>query len=373
MKKRITSILIVITIVLVVCTFLSIDSSEDVNKGVKHDIDEYVLETEYKDDFRILQLGDIHLGTKDNIDEHLAFLDLTIKEANPDLIEMNGDIFTYADKRVVKELFDFIDSYGIPWTMVFGNHDEQCSFPIDWITNYLNEYGSNCLFKDIGNDDVFGNSNFAINLMKDNKIHDQIILLDSNRYFFGNYIGYDYIKPSQIKWYEDLVNYTTTQNGNVVNSLLFFHIPLPEFNDAWYEAGGEKAQAAIKEHGGFRDENSIRGLEKHTDYSEYTKEFGSADAIFEYGYANPDSCAPEYNSGLFDKVLELGSTKAIMFSHDHTYNSRILYKGVYLMYGINSTDRVIRDNNMMGGLVIVVHDDHSLSFEHIYHTYEDIK
>ena len=103
------------------------------------------------------------------------------------------------------------------------------------------------------------------------------------------------------------------------------------------------------------------------------KQFGKDGAVFEYGYANPDSSAAKYNSGLFDKVVELGSTKAIMFSHDHTYNSRILYKGVYLMYGINSTDRVIRDNNMMGGLVIVVHDDHSLSFEHIYHTYEDIK
>ena len=32
------------------------------------------------------------------------------------------------------------------------------------------------------------------------------------------------------------------------------HIPLPEFNIAWYAAGGEDALKAIEENGGFRDE-----------------------------------------------------------------------------------------------------------------------
>ena len=374
MKGKIfTVLLIVFTIAVSTASILSIDTSEDISNGQRHNSDEYVLDLDYKDDFRILQLCDIHLGTKDNVQEHLDFLSITINESNADLIVLDGDNFTYADKTTAKRLFDFLDSFGVPWTLTLGNHDEQCAFSVDWMTDYLNNYGSNCKFIDIKGDDVFGNANFAINLNKDGQVHDQVILLDSNRYYFGDYIGYDFVKQSQIDWYERLVNDTKNKNGSLVNSLIFMHIPVPEINDAWYAAGGQDAQDAIKKQGGFRDENSKRGIEEHINYEEYTKQFGKDGAVFEYGYAGTDFSPAKYNSGLFDKVLELGSTKAMLFAHDHTYNSRILYKGVYLIYGVNSTDRVIRDNNMMGGHVIVIHDDHSLSFEHIYHTYEDIK
>ena len=38
--------------------------------GQKHDIGEYILEVDYKDNFKILQLTDIHLGDKDDKQLH---------------------------------------------------------------------------------------------------------------------------------------------------------------------------------------------------------------------------------------------------------------------------------------------------------------
>ncbi len=302
------------------------------------DISEYILETEYKPDFRILQLTDIHLANKDNRQLHYDFLDLTISEADADMIVLCGDNFTFADRAVAKELFAFIDSYGIPWSVTFGNHDEQCYFSVDWLTEYLNEFGSNCLFKDIPNDGVFGYANYAVNLMEDGKAKEQIIIFDSNRYYYGYYQGYDWIKDDQIEWYEKLVKHTKAENGETVPSVCFFHIPIPEFQTAW-----DEAQA------------------------------GSSDAILEYGEMNEPCSCPKHNSGLFDKMLELGSTKAVCCGHDHVNNSRILYKGIYLIYGVNSDDRIYYNENMMGGHVVVVHDDNSLSFEHIYHSYEEVQ
>jgi len=302
------------------------------------DISEYILETEYKSDFRILQLTDIHLANKDNRQLHFDFIDLTISEANADMIVLDGDNFTFADKAVAKDLFAFIDSYGIPWCITFGNHDEQCYFSIDWLSKYLNNFGSNCLYKDIPNDGVFGYANYAVNLMKDGKVKEQVIIFDSNRYYYGSYQGYDWIRDDQIEWYEKLVKHTTSENGEVVPSICFFHIPLPEFQTAW-----DEAQA------------------------------GSSDAILEYGEMGEPCSCPKYNSGLFDKMLELGSTKAVCCGHDHVNNSRILYKGIYLIYGINSDDRIYYNANMMGGHVVTIHDDNSLSFEHIYHSYEEVQ
>ena len=310
--------------------------------GVQHDISEYVLSTNYKDNYRILQLTDIHLSDKDNQDLHFKFMDLTIADAHPDMIIVTGDLFTLASQSTAKRLFSYLDSKNVPWTVTFGNHDEQCFFSIDWLTGYLNgltESGtSKCLFKDIQDDGVHGNANFAINLMQGNEIFEQLIIMDSNRYNYGGYFGYDYFKDDQIKWYEDLVDYTTTKNGHLTESLMFYHIPLPEINDAWDKANDN-----------------------------------SGGATLEYGEKREKTCPPDENSGFFDKIVAKGSTKAMFFGHDHINDFRVKYNGVVFSYGIKATDRIYYDDDMTGGQVIILKNDHTLSYEQIRHTYKEVK
>ena len=298
------------------------------------DMSQYVAaEFNYKNNFRILQLTDLHLSDKDTRDIHYKFMDLTVNDAKPDMIVVTGDLFTFASMNVAKELFDYLDSKGVPWTVTLGNHDEQCYFSVDWVTNYLNNYGSNCVFKDLQDDDLQGNCNFVINLKENGKVRDQIFIMDSNRYYYGDYFGYDFFKPEQIQWYEDMVKYTKDQNGGTVNSLMFYHIPLPEINDAWEK--GEK--------------------------------------IYDKGEKREACCPPDYNSGFFKKIKELGSTSAMFFGHDHVNNFINKYEGVIFGYGIKSTDRIYHADDMMGGRVIILKDDHSLDYQHIYHQYSEVK
>ena len=307
--------------------------------NVRHEISEYTLELNYSDNFRILQLSDTHIGDKDNTQLHYDFIDLTIKEAHPDLIVITGDVFTFASKGTAKEFFKFMDSHGVPWTLTLGNHDEQCYFSVDWLTNTLNKYGKHCLFKDIQNDDVQGNANFAINLMKGEDIFEQLIIMDSNRYCFGGYFGYDYFKGNQIEWYKRLIKHTKDENGGaVVPSLMFYHIPLPEINDAW-----DKAQA------------------------------GDPSAIKKYGEKGETTCPPDYNSGFFNVIVEEGSTTGMYFGHDHVNNFIVNYKGVDFAYGVKATDRVYYGDSMLGGRVITLKNDHSVEYQDYYHTYKEVK
>ena len=307
--------------------------------GVHHNVDEYVLKLDYKSNYRILQLSDVHLGDKDNLDKHFKFMDLTIKDSNPDLIVVTGDIFTFASKSTAKRFFEFLDGYGVNWTITYGNHDEQCYFSVDWLTSLLNDYGSHCVFKDIQDDDVQGNANFAINLMKDGKAFEQLIVMDSNRYYYGDYFGYDYFKDNQIEWYSNLIDYTTEQNGGaVVPSLMFYHIPLPEIDDAWDKA----------------------------------KE-GDPEAKLISGEKNEKTCPPDYNSGFFKVIQEKGSTTGMYFGHDHVNNFIVNYKGIDFAYGIKATDRIYYQENMMGGRTIVLKDDHSVEYVSHYHTYEEVE
>ena len=300
---------------------------------------------DYRDGFRILQLTDIHMSDKDDQDLHYSFMDVLIKDAKKEKVDfmvVTGDLFTFASKSTAKRLFKFLDSYDIPWTVVFGNHDEQTYFSVDWMTSYLNNFGHNCMFKDLQDDKVQGNCNFAINLKNpDGSIHNQLIFMDSNRYYFGNYFGYDYFKDNQQKWYKDLVDYTTGQNdGAVVNSLMFYHIPLPEIDK-------------------ICDKDVMKP--------------GDAGYNFIYGEKGEKSCPPDNNSGFFDVIKEKGSTKAMFFGHDHINNFEADYEGVKFCYGIKSTDRIYFEEKMLGYQTITIKNDNTLKIDRSYHTYEEVK
>ena len=324
MKKRLLPLIFITAMSLTACG------------GKSYSPKDYILSLDYnKSSFKILQLTDIHMADKDDQDLHYAFLDKLVKDANSandiDFIVVTGDLFTFASRSTAKKFFKFLDSYQIPWTVVFGNHDEQTYFPVDWMTSYLNNFGSKCMFKDLQDDNVPGNCNFAINLKKGGVVTDQLIMMDSNRYHFGSYNGYDYFKNEQIKWYSDLVDYTAQENGGVVNSLMFYHIPLFEINDA-YEKGEVK-----------------------------------------YGEKREDCCPPDVNSGFFDKIKEKGSTKAMFFGHDHINNFEALYQGVTFCYGIKSTNRIYFDDDMLGYQTITIKDDHSFEIARSYHTYAEVE
>ena len=311
---------------------------------------DYVLQLDYSNDYRILQLTDTHIGDKDNTQLHYDFMDLTINEAHPDFIIITGDVFTFASKGTAKDFFAWLDGHGVPWTITFGNHDEQCWFSIDWLTGYLNKLNderekggsSHCYFKDLQDDKVQGNANFAINLMQGSNVFEQLIVMDSNRYNFNGYFGYDYFHQDQIDWYRSLVSETASNNGNVVvPSLMFYHIPLPEVNDAWKAA--------------------------EADSSLIINPTGSE------GQKNEKSCAPEYNSGFYEVIKSMGSTHGMYFGHDHINNFVINYDGIHFGYGIKATDRVYADDSLLGGRVITLHDDHSLTYEDYYHSYEEVR
>ena len=320
--------------------------------GKSYGVKDYMIELPWKENYSILQLNDIHIGIKDDLDLQFKYLERVIKddEAKADLIVLNGDLFTFANRSTAKRLFSFMDDQKVNWTVTFGNHDEQAYFSIDWLTGYLNKLndkrasgGSYCVFKDLQDDDIMGNGNFVINLMKDSKVKEQIFLMDSNRYNFGEYAGYDYIHEDQIKWYEDVVKDTTTNNGGTpVKSVAFFHIPVPEFETAW-----EKAKEGSSE---------VNVVIPQTDKSEYE------------GVA-----APKLNTGLFDKMVELGSTNAIFCAHDHKNNYAIEYKGIILSYGVNSSDRVYWDSDLCGGQLNTIQDDGKVTMKQIFKSYEGLE
>lgn len=304
---------------------------------------EYCLETKWDNvdqDFRVLQLCDIHFSQADIVDQHMAVINKTIEKANANFIVLNGDSFTYADKRVVNYLFSEIDKRNIPWTFTFGNHDDQGYFPDTYIERLLSSGTyKNCLFVNIEDDDVTGRSNFVVNIKQGDTTKYQIICMESHSYNFDT-MEYDFIKEDQIAWYEKMINYSKTYCDNAP-SLLYFHIPTPEFFTAWHDFEDGKTNV-----------EKILGT---------TQEFGGGPL-------------PSSDTKIFDKVKELGLTKAISCAHDHINDSVLKYNDVYLCFGVHATNRIYFDENMIGGQVIGInHETQELSFKNIYTSYEEVE
>lgn len=333
-KKRITAISLA---VIIICgyRFMASDTyltQSYINKisVVKHNKSDisyddksgiYTL-TSASDEFKILQLTDIHLGgsamsyTKD-IKALEACYDL-ISYTEPDLVIVTGDLvfpmgimsFSFNNRAPIMQFASFMRNVGIPWAFTYGNHDTETLAVItvsemDELLKELSYRSSNNLLYPYIQPDIYGRSNQLIEIRNsDGSLRQAVFLIDSNDYVEGakGINEYDYIHDDQVEWYREKVLELNKKEGHVVPSMIFFHIPLQEYKEAneLYEAGSDE----VKYYYGILGEKMIDKI-----------------------------CCSDYSSKLFDTAVELGSTKAMFCGHDHYNNQSVEYKGIRLTYG----------------------------------------
>lgn len=276
-------------------------------------------------DFRVMQLSDVHIGAgfmsvkKDN--QAINAVAAMVAEEKPDLVIVTGDIAypvpfqagTFNNKTGAVIFASLMEKLGVYWCPAFGNHDTEAYSYFN--REDISELYSNrqkyphCLFQS-GPKDVDGYGNYIVNVQTSKgEITQSFVMLDSHSYIDNDYFGimwkYDCVHKNQVEWYEQQIKALTKINNNKTpKSLMFFHMPPQEMLTAYNE---------YKENG-----------YKNTADSKYID--GKA------GEKNLVVYPSEKNYGLFDKCLELGSTKGIFFGHDHLNNFTMLYKGIQLTY-----------------------------------------
>ena len=308
-----------------------------------------------KDDFRILQLTDIHLGgtvlSYGRDKKALKACEKLIDHAKPDLVVVTGDLvypmrgltYSYDNKRLVRTFAAFMRHTGIPWAFTFGNHDSECRAVLDG--KNLNRLFAaiskkNCgLLYPLKQPDITGRNNQLIELRnEDGSIRQALFLLDSHAYIDEISRKYDHIRDDQVKWYHDTILRLKEEQGGAVSSLVFIHIPLQQYKTA-YELYQEKSDE-VKYYFG---ENKEKG----------------------YGKV----CCAEDPSTLFDTAKELGSTKGFFCGHDHYNNMSLEYEGIRLTYGMSIDYLVMRGiahkEEQRGGTIIDCRRDGTVEIEQL--------
>lgn len=111
--------------------------------------------------------------------------------------------------------------------------------------------------------------------------------------------------------------------ADTITSLMFLHIPLNEFQDAW-----EKGRAILGKMG--------------------------EDKVY----------APEENSGMFSEIVRLKSTRGVFAGHDHANTFCCEYQGVVLGYGTHTRfNKKDKAEKRFTGSVIITDGDGKLTLK----------
>ena len=281
------------------------------------------------EDFTILLLADIQIGANPFRDTRaLNMMDAMVEKTNPDMIMTTGDNTYFGfSGAMVPVIVDKMEGYGIPWGVTLGNHDSEGIADRNWVGNRY-EAAEYSLFR-MGPENISGVGNYVVDIVDEagQPVY-SLIMMDSNvNRWYDSGRDYDYIHADQIEWYEWVV-----AGLGDVPSMLFFHIPLPEFAD-------------VKE----------------------LWESGELDPAVTFGEFREEVCCPPENSGMFDKILELGSTTHIFNGHDHINNLSTVYKGVHMTYGLKTGPGCYADDDMQGATLITIRDgSNEVEAEHVY-------
>lgn len=254
--------------------------------------------------FRILQLTDMHLrcDTGRNATT-LAMIGALIEREKPDLVAFTGDIACDGGTVRMLSLTDRInrimESYGIPYTHIMGNHEsdgDNAAFGRHLALADAWESYPLCLFERGAAE--MGVGNYTVPILPHTGEDRPAWML----YHIDCHAGQVYplangqtiredtvLFPAQLDWLKQ--THTALQNRyGAVPSLLFDHVPLPEFDALWMFEGiyGERAEKVFH---------------------------------------------PPINCGLFSMLCDFGDFRGVFVGHDHRNSYHGTMFGILLAYG----------------------------------------
>lgn len=273
-------------------------------------------------EFKILQVADMHFanGGKTGCLDVLpsqkagcsdlnttAFIERMILAEKPDFIVFTGDNIVGHDStdsaKSMDAAFAPAIASNIPWAAILGNHDQEGTLSrkdvmkyIVGLKNTLSQFNP----PEFQSIDGFGNYNLEVGGVEGSGFENKSVLnlyfLDSGDYSKIFFIpGYDWIKPSQKRWFqqtsanlkEAYMNPPEAQRA-AAPGIAYFHIPLPEF-----------------------------------------AKFGSSEFI---GVKQEKVCSAHVNSGFFKTMVNAGDVKAVFTGHDHVNDFCGALSGIHLCY-----------------------------------------
>ncbi|MBQ6601373.1 MAG: metallophosphoesterase family protein [Clostridia bacterium] len=263
--------------------------------------------------FRIMQIADVQEDWPVNPDT-IRLIDAALEKIKPDLVVFTGDQIqgysacyktdTYNKvKNAINAYITPIAKRGIPFTLTFGNHDDDC------VTSKAAQLDIYACFEGCTMGEAHSKDDPATHFLniKDSKGEKDIFalyLIDSNKKEPDG--AYSPVRIDQLHWLEE-----AREKNGYIPALAFQHIPVPEFYDIlkkvpFYTKGALEAYKSRK--------NTFWVLPGKEGF------FGETPAV------------PEINNGEFDLLKKHGDILGLFVGHDHNNSFVRKLEGIDLGY-----------------------------------------
>ena len=238
---------------------------------------------------------------------------------------MTGDIVCgEASYYSIQRITDLMESFGVPWAPVFGNHDDEANCDLNFLAETMMK-SPHCLMKK--GDSRMGVGNYIINIAEKDgdkiNICESIFMMDSH-----------HNQPNELqqKWFKRAADGIKRLSDGRAEISVYMHIPIPEYMIAYDEA-------------------------RDTENKKWRDGYNAYGAQHESVACERDADGNPVQRGFFDILKENGNTKYVFCGHDHMNNYSIDYQGIRLTYlmklGLSSGFQPFFD----GGTVITVGSD----------------
>jgi hypothetical protein len=256
-----------------------------------------------------------------------------IAQTSPDLIFITGDVIygEFDDNGTSFDLFcGFMDSFGIPWAPVYGNHDNESRLGVDWQNQRL-EASPLCLFR---TGKVTGNGNYAVLITRNGQPYRALYMMDS-----GGCMG----SPSasarrgpgfagdQYEWLYATAEGMRAAAGGSLPAFLCFHIPSFQF----HRAAVEKGYQTSDEH-----EKYVIGVTspaRDGDFGCKREPIGC--------FGTPEDFADRLHTAGIDGVF---------VGHCHANNTSVLWQDIRWTYGLKTGQYDYHTPGQVGGTLITL-------------------
>lgn len=279
----------------------------------------------------------------------LQFIAEALDFTAPDLVVFVGDNVVGEDIRAIGEMVAPLVERNVPFTFVFGNHDDEGGLvKEDQLAEYQKFPG--CLAFDAV-PDLHGCATHNVPILSSDgsKVAFNIWCFDSGGSYRdedGKWLGYDWVREDQIEWYNTVRDEMTAENGgNLVPSIAFQHIiPQEPCEAIFYESPFGLGEATIN----FSDGTTYSPIPDITKYE---------------GYVFEKSCPSYGNDGQWDAMIQGGDVLGLVVGHDHVNNFVAHVDGIDLIQTPGCTYNSYYNNMYQGARVIELTEENLRSYE----------
>ena len=272
--------------------------------------------------------------TRENVEQQCyAHIRSLVAQTKPDMIFITGDVVygEFDDSgESLKDFIRFMDAFRIPWTLVFGNHDNESAIGVE---RQCELYASSryCMFR---RGKVSGNSNFTIGISCGGELKRVLYMLDSNGCRHStdpSVVKEAGIYPDQLEEMSQKAAVLKKVTGREVPGFMAFHIPVDWFG---------KAELAK----GYCTEETIPLYMSGVDVAQADDDFGFH--LEPVKYINTDES--------FRETLRQCGIDGVFVGHCHKITTCITYDSIKWVFGLKTGQYDYHAPGQLGGTLITL-------------------